>query len=87
MKKEVKIKKLQNQSKKSFEDYISILNLSDLFCLGYVYYEDGTRGTTYSNANGLIGLWTPTFCYIVPEFLYKRSASEKQSTINLLNRA
>jgi hypothetical protein len=83
----MKEKKLQNQSKKSFEDYISKQNKSDLFCSGKVFYKNGTVGTTYHNDSGLIGVWTATHCYIVPEFLYKRSSSEKKSTIDSLNRA
>ena len=83
----MKEKILQEQSKESFEEYITKRNKSDLFCTGQVFYEDGTVGTTYHNDSGLIGLWHNRYCYIIPERLQKRTSTEKKSTIALLNRA
>jgi len=83
----MKEKKLQNQSKASFEEYITKRNKSDLLCTGQVFYKDGTVGITYHNDSGLVGLWKEDYCYIISERLMLRSKAEKRSTIELLNRA
>lgn len=82
----MKIKKLQNQSEKSFHDYITSKNKADSFTC-YGDFSNNKVKIKYYNDSGFIGQWTYKECFIVPSVLNKRSNKEKKSTIASLNRA